>query len=52
MVQSAEIDLFSFEVNLSPEVGAVVGWGWSEISEPLKGLLPGVGISMAINGCN
>ena len=50
MMQGAEVELFCFEVKLSPEVGAVVGWGWGEIGEPLKGFFPGVGVGMAVNG--
>ena len=52
MVQGAEIDLFSFKVDLSPEVGAVMGRGWSEVGEPLEGFFPNLGIGMAVDGRN
>ena len=50
MVQGAEIDLFSFKVDLSPEVGTVMGRSWSKVGEPLEGFLPNLGVSMAVDG--
>ena len=52
MVQGAEINLFSLRVDLSPEVGAVMGRGWSKVGEPLEGFFPNLGICMAVDGRN
>ena len=52
MVQGAEIDLFGFKVDLSPEVSAVMGRRWTKVGEPLEGFLPNLGIGMAVDGRN
>ena len=50
MVQGAEIDLFGFKVDLSPEVSAVMGRSWGKVGEPLEGFFPDLGIGMVADG--